>query len=158
DKVIADWGMWAKPAANGQLDHPSRIFLVDAGGRIREIYNLDFLRVPWVVQDIESLVKEAASPPQALAERANKVLIVGIDGCRTDALLKAKAPHLHGLIRSGAFSESTRVLPEHDTGVDTSSGPGWSAILTGVWADKHRVRDNSFEVSNYIDYPHFFQR
>ena len=29
EKVIADWGMWAKPAANGQLDHPSRIFLVD---------------------------------------------------------------------------------------------------------------------------------
>ena len=29
EKTIADWGMWAKPAANGQLDHPSRIFLVD---------------------------------------------------------------------------------------------------------------------------------
>ncbi len=25
--VHAAWGMWAKPAANGQLDHPSRIFL-----------------------------------------------------------------------------------------------------------------------------------
>jgi protein SCO1/2 len=29
EKVIADWGMWTKPAANGQLDHPSRVFLVD---------------------------------------------------------------------------------------------------------------------------------
>src|SRR5438270_1274980 len=36
-KVIAAWGMWARPAANGQLDHPSRIFLVDRQGRIREI-------------------------------------------------------------------------------------------------------------------------
>ena len=29
DKVLAAWGMWAKPAANGQLDHPSRVFLLD---------------------------------------------------------------------------------------------------------------------------------
>lgn len=57
-KTIADWGMWARPAANGQLDHPSRVFLVDRQGRIREIYNLEFLRVPWVVEDIESLIAE----------------------------------------------------------------------------------------------------
>src|SRR5262249_673079 len=38
-KVIAAWGMWARPAANGQLDHPSRVFLVDPRGRVREIYN-----------------------------------------------------------------------------------------------------------------------
>lgn len=58
EKTIADWGMWARPAANGQLDHPSRIFLVDTQGRIREIYNLDFLKTPWVVEDIELLLKE----------------------------------------------------------------------------------------------------
>jgi len=57
-KTIAGWGMWARPAANGQLDHPSRVFLVDKHGRIREIYNLDFLRVPWVIEDIELLLRE----------------------------------------------------------------------------------------------------
>jgi protein SCO1/2 len=57
-KTIAAWGMWAKPAANGQLDHPSRIFLVDRNGQIREIYNLDFLRVPWVTEDVELLLRE----------------------------------------------------------------------------------------------------
>jgi len=57
-KVHAAWGMWAKPAANGQLDHPSRIFLVDRKGQVREIYNLDFMRPRWVVEDIESLLKE----------------------------------------------------------------------------------------------------
>jgi protein SCO1/2 len=50
--------MWAKPAANGQLDHPSRIFLVDPQYRIREIYNLNFLKPKWVVQDVELLLKE----------------------------------------------------------------------------------------------------
>ena len=55
-KVHAAWGMWAKPGANGQLDHPSRIHLVDGAGNIREIYNLDFLRIPWVVDDVKELL------------------------------------------------------------------------------------------------------
>ena len=58
-KVIADWGMWVKSAANGQLDHPSRVFLVDTHGRIREIYNLDYLKAPWVCDDIQLLLNEA---------------------------------------------------------------------------------------------------
>jgi protein SCO1/2 len=57
-KTIVAWGMWAKPAPGGQLDHPSRVFLVDRQGRIREIYNLDFFRPAWVVEDVELLLKE----------------------------------------------------------------------------------------------------
>jgi protein SCO1/2 len=59
-RVIADWGMWARPGLGGQLDHPSRIFLVDRQGQVREIYNLAFLRPRWVVDDIEVLLGEAA--------------------------------------------------------------------------------------------------
>jgi protein SCO1 len=58
NKVVAAWGMWAKPAANGQLDHPSRVFLVDRKGRIREIYNLSFFKAAWVLDDVELLLKE----------------------------------------------------------------------------------------------------
>ena len=58
NKVIAAWDMWAKPAANGQIDHPSRIFLIDRRGRVREIYHLGFLKAPWVVEDIELLLNE----------------------------------------------------------------------------------------------------
>ena len=60
NKVVADWGMWARPAANGQLDHPSRVFLVDQLGKIREIYNLSFLKPVWVVEDIDLLLNESA--------------------------------------------------------------------------------------------------
>jgi protein SCO1 len=60
EKTIAAWGMWARLAANGQLDHPSRVFLVDSQGRIREIYNLDFLKPEWVVEDVGLLVGEHA--------------------------------------------------------------------------------------------------
>ena len=33
--TLKAWGMWTKPAANGQIDHPSRVFLVDPRGRQR---------------------------------------------------------------------------------------------------------------------------
>jgi protein SCO1/2 len=59
-RTIKAWGMWTRPTANGQLDHPSRIFLVDSRGRIREIYNLSFLKPVWVAEDVELLLKEDA--------------------------------------------------------------------------------------------------
>jgi protein SCO1/2 len=58
EKVHTAWGMWTKPAGNGQIDHPSRVFLLDRRGRIREIYNLDFLKPAWVVDDIRLLLGE----------------------------------------------------------------------------------------------------
>ena len=57
--VLSDWGMWARPAPNGQLDHPSRIYLLDARGRVREIYNLAFCRPAWVCEDVQLLLKES---------------------------------------------------------------------------------------------------
>jgi protein SCO1/2 len=57
-QTIKAWGMWARPAPNGQLDHPSRIFLVDRKGQIREIYNLSFLKAAWVADDVQSLLNE----------------------------------------------------------------------------------------------------
>jgi protein SCO1/2 len=58
DKVIRAWGMWARPAANGQLDHPSRIYLVDGKGRVREIYSLEFFKPASVIEDVRLLLKE----------------------------------------------------------------------------------------------------
>jgi protein SCO1/2 len=60
EKTIEAWGMWTRPLANGQLDHPSRIFLVDAQSRIREVYNLSFMNPTWVAEDIKLLLDEAA--------------------------------------------------------------------------------------------------
>ena len=87
-----------------------------------------------------------------------KVLLIGIDGCRPDALRIAKTPHLDQLIREGAFADDTQILGQRHTDNDTISGPGWSSILTGVWADKHGVNGNEFRNPNYDEYPHFFRR
>ena len=82
--------------------------------------------------------------------QTKKVLIIGIDGVRSDALIEADTPHLDNLSANGTYS--------YDALNDdiTISGPGWSAMLTGVWSDKHGVVDNTFTGENYTDYPHFF--
>jgi protein SCO1/2 len=58
EKVIAAWGMWARPATGGQLDHPSRIFLIDPRWRVREIYNLEYFKPAWALDDVRLLLKE----------------------------------------------------------------------------------------------------
>jgi protein SCO1/2 len=66
-KTFTSWGMWAKAAANGQLDHPSRIFLVDRQLRIREIYNTELLNAANVGEDIGLLLRE--DPGQLIPRR-----------------------------------------------------------------------------------------
>jgi protein SCO1/2 len=58
-KVIAAWGMWARTNAQGVLDHPSRIFLVDPRGHEREIYNLEFLTPEAVLEDVKAVLAES---------------------------------------------------------------------------------------------------
>ena len=93
-----------------------------------------------------------ASAPAVAQERTPKVLIIGVDGTRPDALLAAKAPHLKALAQSGAFSYKAQ------TEEITISGPSWSSMLTGVHYEKHGVRDNSFKGENYHDFPPIFCR
>jgi predicted AlkP superfamily pyrophosphatase or phosphodiesterase len=87
-----------------------------------------------------------------------RVLVIGIDGVRPDALAVAQTPNLDRLVRAGAFADTTQILGTRYSKSNTISGPGWSSILTGVWADKHGVHDNEFKGKNYKQFPHFFQR
>ena len=80
-----------------------------------------------------------------------KVLIVGIDGCRSDALQVASTPNLNDLISNGIYS------PDALNDDITISGPGWSAILCGVWSNKHLVTSNSFGSNDYANYPPVFK-
>ncbi|MBJ6368063.1 alkaline phosphatase family protein [Snuella sedimenti] len=88
-------------------------------------------------------------PPESKTQK--KVLLIGIDGCRPDALTEASTPNLDALMANGTFSLDARNTKT------TSSGPGWSAMLTGVWEGKHGVTDNSFNGANFSNYPHFFK-
>jgi hypothetical protein len=84
-----------------------------------------------------------------LASQERKVLILGIDGVRADALQIAKTPHLDSLAANGTFTYNAWCL-----GI-TVSGPSWSTIMTGVWYQKHGVTDNSYVGSRYNEYPYF---
>ncbi len=90
--------------------------------------------------------------------KTKKALYLGIDGTRFDALQAAKTPQLDGLIKEGIHADNCLILGERYQKNDTISGPGWSSILCGVWADKHGVHDNSFKGRDYEAYPHFFAR
>jgi len=97
--------------------------------------------------------------PGWAVEPAPKVLIIGIDGCRPDALQVANTPNLDALIAAGTLFAGTDIRePDATDKADTISGPGWSNLLTGVWPDKHNVLDNEFREPNYEQYPHMFAR
>ena len=83
---------------------------------------------------------------------AQKLLILGIDGCRPDALLKADAANIRAIADRGLYTWWALSRPP------TKSGPCWSSIFTGVWNDKHGVTDNTFANSRFDQYPMLFKR
>ena len=83
-----------------------------------------------------------------------RVLVIGIDGARVDSLIAANTPNLDQLATNGAATYAAQC----SLGQATVSGPGWSTLLTGVWANKHNVNDNNFSNPNYANYPHVFAR
>lgn len=83
-------------------------------------------------------------------EPVRKVLFIGWDGVRTDALLAANTPHLDSLLPKSIYSLAV------DRGPYTVSTPGWSTILHGVWPDKHGLTENSFRKNRYDTYPDIF--
>ncbi len=85
-------------------------------------------------------------------QQAPKVLIIGIDGVRSDALEAANTPNLDALISQAIYS------PDALNDDITISGPGWSAIICGVWSDKHLVTGNNFDGNNYEDFPSVIRR
>ncbi|WP_291910690.1 LamG-like jellyroll fold domain-containing protein [Chitinophaga sp. CB10] len=84
--------------------------------------------------------------------QTRKVLLLGIDGCRHDAVIAANAPTLDSLIANSVYSFDAL------TETPTWSAVGWSAMLTGVWRNKTGVADNSFSGSSYAVYKSFLER
>lgn len=101
--------------------------------------------------------------PVLQGTRTDKTLVIGLDGARLDKIEAASTPNLHALMQRGTYGHSL-LYATSDTaevsqrGAQTVSGAGWSTILTGVWTDKHNVRDNSFTGKNYAQYPSFLDR
>ncbi|GAA4918245.1 alkaline phosphatase family protein [Streptomyces coeruleoprunus] len=96
---------------------------------------------------------EAPALPDGTSQ--DKVLVVGMDGLRHDRIAAANAPHLTSMMANGTYGTS---LLYANPMAATSSGPGWSTVSTGVWPDKHGVKDNTFTGRDYARYPGFLAR
>ena len=83
------------------------------------------------------------------ASQNRKVLLIGIDGTRSDAFQLANTPHIDGLLATSTYSYDS-----WHTGI-TMSGPSWTTILTGVQWNKHLVTGNSFSANDFTTYPPF---
>jgi alkaline phosphatase D len=111
--------------------------------------------IPAVAAAFVSLVSVVAAEARAMqsvatSAREPKVLVIGIDGLRPDALMAADTPAIDALIADGC------VTLEASTSQHTVSGPGWSTVLCGVWPDKHRSTDNRFLITDYERFPSLF--
>jgi hypothetical protein len=85
----------------------------------------------------------------AIFAQNRKVLIIGIDGTRSDALQQANTPNIDAIISQSFFTYES-----YHRGI-TVSGPSWSTIMCGVEYNKHGVTDNSYANSHYDQYPYF---
>jgi predicted AlkP superfamily pyrophosphatase or phosphodiesterase len=111
-----------------------------------------------VVAAVTSLLWVQAVPGAAPQERDPRVVVITVDGFRADVIHVADTPHMDELIENGAFTDQADILGERYQGNETVTIPGFSSLMTGVWADKHGLDDNDFEGHNFEQYPHFFAR
>lgn len=81
-----------------------------------------------------------------------KVLVIGIDGCRSDILTSDIAPFMNTLLSKNSVAYNL----EHKTEGITVSGPNWASICTGVHSEKHGVLENIFMNNKLKEYPHFY--
>ncbi|MER7717346.1 alkaline phosphatase family protein [Streptomyces flaveolus] len=89
------------------------------------------------------------------AAKTPKVLVIGLDGALLTRIKEADAPHLDALMAAGLTAPSSIYA---NPLAPTMSGPGWSTLITGVWPDKHNVKDNAFTGHRFAQYPDFLTR
>lgn len=99
------------------------------------------------------------------AAAQKKSLVIGLDGLGygTRGFGVANTPWMNSLIDgsyaggvyNGAYSNSAYAGGQigQVTQQPTVSGPGWSTMLTSVWANRHHVTDNNFTSPDYTNNP-----
>lgn len=107
----------------------------------------------------------AEGPGKTNDFQGRRVLFMGIDGCRRDVMAQViesgKAPNLAKIAKEGhaCWNMEAGGQPIGVLNQPTISGPGWSTLLTGVFASKHGVRGNGekFTSGNFKEHPHLFR-
>ena len=87
-------------------------------------------------------------------DAGKRVLLIGIDGLQYEQMQTIPTPNLDRLNFTKAYAGG---ITGTETEQPTSSGPGWATLLTGVWANKHKVWSNDLYIADY-HYPSFMFR
>jgi predicted AlkP superfamily pyrophosphatase or phosphodiesterase len=83
--------------------------------------------------------------------RAERVLIITIDGLRPDLLIRGDVPNIRGLLKAGSYTFWARTVPEAYT------LPSHASLLTGVSPQKHGVTWNDHIEQAYPESPTLFE-
>lgn len=103
-----------------------------------------------------------AGPGSSNPYGGKRVLVIGIDGCRPDALRQqvdsGNAPNIAGLVANGTVTWNAYAGGTLGTSTQqpTISGPGWASILTGTWTNRHNVVSNSTPAYEQPTVPGFY--
>ncbi|UYM15823.1 alkaline phosphatase family protein [Endozoicomonas euniceicola] len=82
-----------------------------------------------------------------------RAILIGFDGVQYEELRRVSPPNFDRLEMSKAYVGG---IAGENSQQATSSGPGWTTVLTGVWVDKHKVSTNSSGLAS-PDYPSLFR-
>lgn len=90
------------------------------------------------------------------AHSKRRALVIGIDGLKSTELDRCmhekKAPNIKKLVKKGISAECPNIFsdtcakahdgPRYKLKYSWATGPGWSAVITGLNTEKHTIRNN----------------
>jgi predicted AlkP superfamily pyrophosphatase or phosphodiesterase len=91
-------------------------------------------------------------PPPLVDYSKRKALVIGVDGMQYEKLQEAiaagQAPNLAKFHLAKTYGGG---IVESVTEQATSSGASWTTVLTGAWANRHKVTSNDDKLRNQAD-------
>ena len=106
--------------------------------------------------EIYDMITEHFEAPLPEGKTEKKVIVIGYDGCRADALKYLSGAPFSGINKMLDGDATLKIgycggvnYPEENT-QKTSTAPGWCSVMTGEWADKHGITGNG--ITKTMDY------
>lgn len=98
--------------------------------------------------EMYNMIVDHFKAPLPEGKTEKKAIVIGYDGCRADVVTLANGKYsgIAKLVNNGGSINLGYCggvnFPDGKNTQDTSTAPGWCALLTGVWADKNGVYGN----------------
>ena len=74
---------------------------------------------------------------------ASRIVVVGVDGLTPSAISEANAPHIHTLMKKGAWTMHARAV------IPTNSSPNWASMVMGAEPAQHGIVSNDWQLDKH---------